>query len=610
MRGRLAIRSRCVIWSGQPGQRRPAGREDTVRRPLIAAAAATLAAPLVAVGSATAGASGAAPPAAPAPAAAAEERYVVVYAGDAAAARAALARLGARLVRENAAVGVATVTTRNARFAAEAAGERSLFGVASDRVIGTAGTGVRKAVSGLARERAESAAGPRTAAALAGAAVPGDEPLAVNQWDMRMIRATRFGSYRVEPGNRGVLVGIIDTGIQGSHADIAPNFHAGLSRNFTVDIPFFDPGDGSAPIEIDGPCEVRSCIDPPDVDDNGHGTHVASTVAAPLNGTGIGGVAPNVRLVNLRAGQDSGYFFLQPTIDAMTYAADVGVDVVNMSYFTDPWLFNCRANPADSPQEQAQQRTVIEATQRAANYARSRGVTLVAAAGNEATDLGHPTTDTISPDYPPAEGVAKTRTITNRCITVPTETDGVIAVSAVGRTGVLSYFSNYGVEQTTVAAPGGDRRLFFGTPYYNAPNTRVLGAYPRHVAEAAGLIDEDGRPTDPILVRDCSGGRCGYYIYFQGTSMAAPHAVGVAALIVSRYGRPDRVRGGLTLAPGTVQRLLQSSATDRSCPRPNPYTYEDPELADYHPFCAGNKAFNGFYGHGIVDALRAVSPSS
>ena len=80
---------------------------------------------------------------------------------------------------------------------------------------------------------------------------------------------------------------------------------------------------------------------------------------------GIAGVAPKVELVNLRAGQDSGYFFLQPTLDALTYAGDNGIDVVNMSFYIDPWLYNCRANPADSPAEQAQQRSIIDATQRA-----------------------------------------------------------------------------------------------------------------------------------------------------------------------------------------------------------------------------------------------------
>jgi lantibiotic leader peptide-processing serine protease len=191
---------------------------------------------------------------------------------------------------------------------------------------------------------------------------PDQEPLADKQWDMRMIDATPSGSYRVNQGRRGVMVGIMDTGIDGAHPDIRPNFNARLSRNFTVDIPL-----------IDGPCEEdpdQSCNDPADVDEDGHGTHVAGLAAAALNGLGTAGVAPNVTLVNIRAGQDSGFFFLQATVDAMVYAGLVGIDVINMSFFTDPWLFNCLDNPADSPEEQLEQLTVRVATQRAINFAR------------------------------------------------------------------------------------------------------------------------------------------------------------------------------------------------------------------------------------------------
>ena len=169
-------------------------------------------------------------------------------------------------------------------------------------------------------------------------------------------------------------VGVIDTGIDASHPDIAPNFDARLSRNFTVDDPT-----STAPCETD---PDGSCEDPADVDEDGHGTHVASTIGSPLNGIGMAGVAPRVDLVNLRAGQDSGYFFLGPSLDALTYAGDHGIDVVNMSYYIDPWLYNCTANPADSPAEQREQRLVIEATQRAIDYARARGVTTIAAEGN------------------------------------------------------------------------------------------------------------------------------------------------------------------------------------------------------------------------------------
>ncbi len=221
----------------------------------------------------------------------------------------------------------------------------------------------------------------------------GPEPLAGLQWDMQMIHATTDGSYKKERGSRKVRVGIIDTGVDGSHPDIAPNFNRPLSRNFTVDIPL-----------IDGDCAVEpdhSCNDPNDVDENGHGTHVASTIGSPINGLGMAGVAPDVTLVNLRAGQDSGFFFLQPSVDALTYAGDNGVDVVNMSYFIDPWLFNCRANAADSPAEQLEQRTIIEGTQRALDYAHLHGVTLIAAAGNEHTNLAQVSTDSTSPDFPP-----------------------------------------------------------------------------------------------------------------------------------------------------------------------------------------------------------------
>ena len=76
------------------------------------------------------------------------------------------------------------------------------------------------------------------------------------------------GAWRKATG-RGVTVGVIDTGIDASHPDLARNFSRSLSRNFTMDIP-----------SIDGPCEVATCIDPADVDDGGHGTHVAGTIGA------------------------------------------------------------------------------------------------------------------------------------------------------------------------------------------------------------------------------------------------------------------------------------------------------------------------------------------
>ena len=87
------------------------------------------------------------------------------------------------------------------------------------------------------------------------------------------------------------------------------------------------------------------------MDDGGHGTHVAGIIAAARNRLGVSGVAPDATIVNIRAGQDSGWFFVYETVAALTYAGDIGLDVVNMSFFTDPWLYNC-----DSPDDYSRRR--------------------------------------------------------------------------------------------------------------------------------------------------------------------------------------------------------------------------------------------------------------
>jgi lantibiotic leader peptide-processing serine protease len=535
--------------------------------------------------------------------------YLVVYAKGASAsdARAAIKHLGGKIVREDRTLGYAKVTTTNARFLKGVRTSSALAAAARNRIIATATPGYRPKDYDLERTtEARNASLGQGGIADATVATSG-EPLAGLQWDMRMIHATADESYASEPGEKGVLVGIMDTGIDASHPDIAPNFNAALSRNFTVDDPI-----------IDGDCKTdpdKSCQDPATVDEDGHGTHVAGTVASPVNGLGMAGVAPNVTLVNIRAGQDSGFFFLEPTINAMEYAGNVGIDVVNMSFYTDPWLYNCgpdhpatdpaTGEPVDSPDAQLEQQAVIDLTQRAVDYARSRGVTFVAAAGNSATNLGNPTFDDTSPDYPPGTNYA--RVVTNFCIDVPTETEGVISVSALGPSGGKADYSNYGREQINVSAPGGYFRDFFGTPQFRTPENEILGPYPEAIARANKEIDGSGRPRTPFVVRDCANGVCAYYQLIQGTSMASPHATGVAALIVSNYGTADSAHPGLTLSPDTVQSILEDTATHHACPDPRlvDYTIVD-RPASWNAFCGGGTGFNDFYGHGIVNALAAV----
>lgn len=551
---------------------------------------------------------GAAPVAAAQQQAAPATEYVVVYAEGvtAEAAQAAVAAAGGTVVKENAAVGVATVQTTNPSFVLDATARPELDAAAAERAIGFVPRQERAKADDVERLEAERAAAAAAAPIPAPDAEP-DEPLGYLQWDMEMIDATPQGSYAVQRGDERVLVGIMDTGIDASHPDVAPNFDARLSRNFTTDDPL-----------VDGPCEDEpdaSCEDPADVDENDHGTHVAGTVGAPINDLGIAGVAPDVTLVNVRAGQDSGYFFLQPTVDALTYSGDVGIDVVNMSFYIDPWLYNCTDNPADSAEDQIEQRTIIEATQRALDYAHAHGVTLMAAMGNGDTDLGDPRFDDTSPDYPP--DIAYPREVDNSCLTLPTEGNHVISVSALGPSERKAYYSDYGVEQTDLSAPGGDFYDFPGTSRYARPENIILAPYPESLAIARGDIDADGLPTNAFVVRDCRGDVCGYYQYLQGTSMASPHAAGVASLVVSEYGR-RQFRGGFGLRPDRVERILDRTAVDHACPEPPLQTYivnrRDASgnlvptyVPDYDAYCEGSPAFNGFYGEGIVNALTAVS---
>ncbi|WP_210493108.1 S8 family serine peptidase [Patulibacter sp. SYSU D01012] len=540
--------------------------------------------------------------AAPASAASGGEQYTVVAKAGTTKARfeRAVRAAGGTVVDYNARVAVGAVTAPRG-FATRAVKSRLISGAAQRRPIGSVPR--LKAQKRLQRsqdlERAQDARealrghhGPRPSPPATGV-----DPLSPLQWDMAAIGAGSTGSYRFGQG-QGVRVGIIDTGVDGSHPDIAPNFNRALSRNFTVDDPV-----------VDGPCAEDpdgSCTDGNDVDENGHGTHVAGTIASPLNGLGIAGVAPKAEIVNLRAGQDSGYFFVQPAVDAITYAADHGVDVVNMSFYVDPWLYNCRANPADAPEAQAQQRTTIVAMQRAVDYARRKGVTPVAALGNENTDIDAPKTDGSSPDYPP--DAAYERTIDNSCLSVPTETEGVVGVSSYGPSGRKAYYSNWSLQETQVAAPGGDVRDFPGTDRYRSPQNGILAPYPENVARAAGDVDEAGEPTTPFVVKDTSGGTTAYYQYLQGTSMASPHAAGVAALIVGSAGRWDWRQGGLTLDPRLTERLLSRTAVPMACPAGGVQTYPDPDLdpAAYTATCTGGTRHNSFFGDGSVNALNAT----
>ncbi len=528
----------------------------------------------------------------------AQQEYVVAFTTGPQAAGAAIRAAGGTVIDINEQAGLAKVSSADARFLRAVRAEQGIRGAARNHSVGAARPGMPHR---FAVER-PSAADKATAARNGirnRSARSGPEPLSDRQWNMEMIGATPDRAHRRATG-RGVDVGIIDTGIDASHPDLARNFDSARSRNFTMDIP-----------AIDGPCEVSTCIDPPTVDNDGHGTHVAGIVAADDNHFGVGGVAPDARLVNLRAGQDSGYFFLYETVAALVEAGNLRLDVVNMSFYTDPWLYNCASRDdyvsGDVTDEEiAQQALIRELILNAVTYAYDRGVTLVAAAGNGHTNLALPTReDLTSPDYPP--GAERPRVVTNNCLDLPSEAPQVISVSSVGPSTTKSDFSNYGLGDVEVAAPGGWFRDLIGTPAYQTPGNLILSSYPLQAAIEQELADEDGIPVDEFSVRYCNNrGVCGFYTYLQGTSMASPHAAGVAALIIDRFGHRTR-GGGKALPPATVARILEESATDHACPAGGIEDYTDEgRPADWNAVCEGNTDENGLYGEGIINAARAV----
>jgi hypothetical protein len=151
--------------------------------------------------------------------------------------------------------------------------------------------------------------------------MPSSEPLARCQWDMSIIDAD--ASARAVATGRGVTVGVLDSGVDVTHPDIKPNLDLARSCSFIyADDPTASPSEVAG-----GDCSDKAAVQ----DLFGHGTHVASTVAAPINGVGIAGVAPNATIVALKACTVGGFCFVDSVAAALRYAGDQRLDVVNMS---------------------------------------------------------------------------------------------------------------------------------------------------------------------------------------------------------------------------------------------------------------------------------------
>ena len=384
-----------------------------------------------------------------------------------------------------------------------------------------------------------------------GGPLPGDapaaasdlEPLAGLQWDMRQINA--FAAHDITGGSPAVVVGDVDTGLDFTHPDIAPNYDAANSADCSSGTP--------QPLL-------------PGNDVVGHGTHTAGTIAAAVNDIGIAGVAPNVKIAGIKSSTDEGYFFPEMVVCSYMWVAARGIDVTNNSYFADPWLFNCRND--------AEQRAIWNAERRAIRHAQSKGTVVVASQGNDSTDLSHPEADVISPDFPP--GSEQEREITNACAVVPVEVPGVVGVTATGDLSLKSFYSSYG----DIDGRRGRARWRLPAPGHACGRQRP-GAV--DVPVHGPLHSPGRRPRRDVL-------------------LPAGHVDGRPAR--RRRRRLDHQPTGKS--GGAVQAALQQATNPLPCPDTSIYA-PFPQNSGEPQECTGGIGHNSFYGAGEIDALKAVN---
>lgn len=297
------------------------------------------------------------------------------------------------------------------------------------------------------------------------------------QWHLRQIGADKAWAAG-KLGSPDVKVGILDTGLDYRHPDLAGRVDLALSKSF---VPSDDP--------------IVQALFPgahPVADLQYHGTHVGATVAS--NAIAAAGVTSRVTLVGLKVLNRNGSGNTYSTLDAIVYAADIGLDVINLSL------------GIRNPLPRSTFGWFNEMVNRASTYAHANGVTMIVSAGNENLDL-----DELGNGFK-----------------VYCTASTVVCVSATGPSSQASVngpwenidgkasYTNYGREYISVAAPGGN------------------GAS-RVTAACSGFS---------LAVPVCRTGT--FVLGINGTSMAAPHATGLAALMVERYGRkPAQVKEAL-----------------------------------------------------------------
>ncbi|MFJ3582130.1 S8 family peptidase [Streptomyces sp. NPDC090127] len=433
--------------------------------------------------------------------------YLVIAApGDTTAVRTAVTNNGGTVFSSFDAIGVVVAHSTSATFAATM---RAVSGVQQVGATRTSDVPADAYNPALPTNPSQSAA-------------PSTEPV---RSDMTQIKADQ--AWAVSTGSPTVKVGILDTGVDDQHQDLAPNFNAADSVSCAY---------GKADTRTGAWRDVDS-----------HGTHVAGTVAAAKNGKGAIGVAPSVKISSVRIAEPgSTLFFAENTICGLVWSGDHGFKVTNNSYYTDPWQFNCPNN--------LDQAAILEGVGRAQKYAEGKGSLQVAAAGNSNVDLANKTTDTSSPN----DSTPVSRTITNDCLDIPAELPGVVTVAANGTNGSSkASFSNFGRNVIEVSAPG--ESVYSTVPggkYSSLSGTSMASP---HVAGVAALLASANPGATPADIRTKLG--------VQATDLACPSDSRCTGTTANNSffgeGRVDALKavgGGTTPPPGAYFESLTDVA--------------------------------------------------
>ena len=330
------------------------------------------------------------------------------------------------------------------------------------------------------------------------------------QWNMRLIKADKAWAAG-KLGDSDVTVAILDTGIDYDGIDLKGRVDLSRSVSFMsewVGDPDVEPVTLSDDELVKRLFKHRNAIS----DLNGHGTNVASQVVS--NGLTLAGVTSKTTLIGVKVLGANGSGTFGGILSGVLWAADHGADVANLS------LGGSFARAGNGE--------LIRVINAVFDYARNQGVLIVVSAGNEAEDLDH-----------------NGDTFAGFC-----DATHVICVAAVGLTrptgnpDAPAFYTNFGRRSIDVAAPGG-----------NAAFPLVPALWPWGVDIASWVWSRCSRQQ---LVFDAAGNAfhdtCGSRTYnyngFIGTSQAAPHVSGLAALLVADNGHSD---------PQRIKRLIESS---------------------------------------------------